>query len=177
MKKELILHFIYMITFFLLVTLFRGWYSYIYWPFWVGGIIGTLLPDIDHLIYSFALNPQDHTSQRVAYLAKEKNVKKAVEILSNTRYDRGKPVFHTIYFQLIFLVLTFWVVTSSGTPFGVGLVLAFYLHLLIDQLVDYYEVGSISSWFDKLPLILEADRSRIYWIIMLSLLLVMGFFF
>ncbi|MFC1710423.1 hypothetical protein ACFL0F_02060, partial [Patescibacteria group bacterium] len=121
MKKEIKIHFIYMTTFFLLVVLFRGWYSYTYLTFWIGGIIGTLLPDIDHFIYSFALNPQDHTSQRVAYLAKEKNVKKAVELLSHTRYDRSKPVFHTIYFQLIFLVLTFWVVTSSGTPFGIGL--------------------------------------------------------
>ena len=145
MRKELFIHFAFLTSFFIFVTLINKWFSLSFWPFWVGGIIGTLLPDLDHAIYALYLKPQELTSLRVSNMLKKREVWETIKFLSETRYERTKLIFHTATFQMIFLILTFWVVTSSGSIFGQGLVLAFALHLSIDQIVDISETGGLKK--------------------------------
>ena len=137
MKRELALHFGVFVLFAILVILFKRWFDISYWPFLVGGILGTLLPDIDHLIYVYFLSPQDLTSQRVSYLLNKRDVGRSLSLLYETRSERKGLIFHSTVFQIIFWVLTFLVVTSSGSIFGWGIVLAFSLHLILDQWIDF----------------------------------------
>ncbi len=113
-----------MIAFFALITVYKGLYDLYYLPFWIGGIIGTILPDVDHLIYIYVIKPTDLSSQRVASYINKRDVKSAVRVLYESRIERVSLIFHTAHFQLIFLVLAFLVVTSSGSPLGRGIVLA-----------------------------------------------------
>jgi hypothetical protein len=85
-----------------------------------------------------------------------------------------RKIFHTAHFQLIFLLLTLLVVTSSGSLFGRGLVLAFSLNLLATQLRDFLNDKSINSWFEKLGV--ELDRKKQVWYLGVNglLLLVIG---
>ena len=64
------------------------------------------------------------------------------KLLADTRSERKNLIFHTLLFQIVFIILTIFVLTSSASLFGRGLVLAFYLHLAIDMYVDWKEVGS-----------------------------------
>ena len=177
MKKEILTHFLFSISFGIFVSIFRGFIDLKYWTFWVGIVLGTILPNVDYLIYSFFLRPQEFMSQRTAYLAREKKFKKIAILWSETaRAGATKLVFHTYYFQVIFLILTFWVVTSSGSPFGIGLTLAFCLHLLVDQLTDFFEKGTISDWFKESPVSLDVGREKIYFGVFASLLVLIGFF-
>jgi hypothetical protein len=176
MKKEILIHLGFFVLFFIFVTLIRRWFSLSYWPFWIGGIIGTILPDLDHLVYIYFLHPQELTSQRVMYLTQERNVWKVFQILAETRQERTKLIFHTAYFQAILLALTFLVVSSSASLFGAGLVLAFSMHLLVDQLVDYLDMNSLSNWFRQIPFSLTKEQSLIYWFATSFLVLLMGFF-
>lgn len=175
MKKELFIHFSFLVSFFIFISLFRGWLNLSFWPLWLGGLLGTLLPDIDHLIYVYFLRPQELTSQRVNYMLGKRNVWGSLSLLAETRSERTKLIFHTATFQLIFLVLTFLVITSSGSMFGRGLVLAFSLHLLVDQAVDFMETGDLNNWFKNLPIRLEGRQQRLYWLIVLVLVLLFGF--
>ena len=143
MKREVLVHFSFWFAFFVFITLIKGWFSLSYWPFWVGGIVGTVLPDIDHFLYVLFLQPQELTSRRVSYMLGKREIWQAIRLLYDTRSERSNLIFHTITFQLIFAVLTFWVMTSSASLFGRGLVLAFSLHLLIDR-----------YWFPMLLLVL-----------------------
>lgn len=137
MKRELALHFGVFVLFAILVILFKRWFDISYWPFLVGGILGTLLPDIDHLIYVYFLSPQDLTSQRVSYLLNKRDIGRSLSLLYETRSERKGLIFHSTVFQIIFWILTFLVVTSSGSIFGRGIVLAFSLHLILDQWIDF----------------------------------------
>jgi len=137
MKKDLALHFGVFVLFAILVILFKRWFDLSYWPFLVGGLLGTILPDVDHLIYVYFLSPQDLTSQRVSYLLEKKDVLRSISLLYETRTERKGLIFHSTVFQLIFWILTFLVVSSSGSIFGRGLVLAFSLHLIVDQAIDF----------------------------------------
>lgn len=176
MKKEIFVHLSFLVSFLIFVSLLKGWLSLSYWPFWLGGIVGTILPDIDHLLYVFFLRPQELTSQRVGYMVGKRDFLGSMNLLAETRAERTKLIFHTATFQLIFLVLTFFVLTSSGSVFGRGMVFAFSLHLLVDQAVDFTDMGSLSNWFRNFPVSLEISKQRIYWWANLVLLLFFAFF-
>lgn len=96
-------------------------------------------------------------------------------LLYKTRGERNELIFHTIFFQLIFFVLTFWMLSSSGSLFGRGMVLAFALHLLIDQAIDLTELGNLGNWFTNLPVILDLKQTKIYWVVATFVTLGMGF--
>lgn len=110
-------------------------------------------------------------------MLKRKEIWETVKFLAETRYERTKLIFHTATFQIIFMILTFWIITSSGSPFGRGLVLAFALHLSIDQIVDINETGGLSNWFKNFPLWQPADKRQAtgFWSLGLILVLLFGF--
>lgn len=176
MKRELFIHFSFLVSFFIFISIFKGWFNASFWPFWLGGLVGTLLPDVDHLIYIYFLRPQELTSQRVNYMLSKSEVWKTLILLAETRSERKSLIFHTAIFQIIFLILTFLVLTSSGSIFGRGLVLAFALHLIIDQAVDLMGADGLENWFRQINISLDKEKARVYWIVNLIIVLFFGFF-
>jgi hypothetical protein len=154
--------------------LVKGFLTTAYWPFWVGGVLGLILPDIDHLVYVFFMNPQDLTSQRVNFLLRKKEFGRTISLLYETRGERKNLVFHTFLFQAIFLVLTFLIISSSSSIFGIGLVLSFALHLWVDQLIDLVDLKNLGNWGNILPFELDYQKSKIYFGAMFLLVFVMG---
>lgn len=178
MKKELIYHYTSLLIFFLLITLYKRWFtSPVYLFFWLGGAIGTLLPDLDHLIYTLISRPQELTSQRVKSLLNEKQYLKAIDLLVTTRHERSMPIFHTAFFQILFLIFSFFIISSSGSLFGTGLVLAFSLHLALDQTKDFFELGHINNWFQNLNLKLDHKDSSFYIFIYVLFIFLISFIF
>jgi hypothetical protein len=175
LKKEVFVHASFLLSFFIFISIVKNWLGLAYWPLWLGGIIGTLLPDIDHLIYVYFLRPQELTSQRVVYLMNKKDYRGAFRLLIETKNERTKLIFHTVIFQLIFLVLAFLIITSSGNLFGRGLVLAFLLHFSVDQMVDISQTGVLTKWFSQTPIILENKQATSYFLGGVVTLLILGF--
>lgn len=173
MKKELALHFLIALILFIPVFVLR-YLNISSWPFWIGVIIGTLLPDIDHIIYVYYLRPYEVTSQRVMYEAQKGNLWKTWDLLSATRSERTNLILHSILFQALFLVLSFLVVTSSANLLGRGLVLAFLLHLLVDEIIDLKALGNLQSWFRYLPFQLDTMQINIYLIVNAAAILIFG---
>jgi len=179
MKRQTAIYFLFVFAFFVFISLARGWFEIYHWPLWLGGLVGIFLPAIDHVIYVYLLRPYELTSQRVASLVKQRSFKGAVFLLYDTRHERTKMIFHTAYFQIIFLVLTFLVATSSGSWFGRGIVLAASAHLLIDQLDDLTKRESLDNWFGENSFLgaisLPKEKARAYWIVVLVATLFIGF--
>lgn len=175
MKKEIFIHFSFLFSFLLFISIVRGWISLSYWPLWLGCVIGNFLPDLDHFIYVYFLKPQEFTSQRVGHMVGKKDYLRSINLLAETRSERTKLIFHTLAFQLIFLVLTFLVMTSSGSLLGRGVVLAFFLHLLVDQAMDLTQSGNLNNWTGSFPISIGENQSKAYWFIMFLALLVFGF--
>lgn len=176
MRRELFIHFSFLLSFFIFIAIIKHYLALPYWAFWLGGVVGTLLPDIDHIIYFYFVSPSDLTSQRFNFLLQRKEIGRMFELLYETRSERKGLIFHTIFFQAIFVVLTFLMLTSSGSIFGKGLVLAFYLHLTIDQIIDLVELGNFDNWLKYSPINLDYRGAKIYWTISLVVLLIFGIF-
>lgn len=151
MKKEILTHILAALFFSLIVIVLKGMLNLSYWPFIPGIILGTILPDIDHIIYVLYLAPQELTSQRVVYGLKRGEILKTWEILAVTRNERKHLILHTAVFQIVFLILSFLIITSSGSIFGRGLVIAFMLHLVVDETIDLSTIGNLSNWFYNFP--------------------------
>lgn len=175
MKRELFVHFAFWLSFFVFITVAKNHFNLGYWPFWLGGVVGIFLPDLDHLLYVLFLKPEELTSQRVGSLVGKKAVWRAIQLLYETRNERRGLIFHTVLFQVIFLALTFWMISSSVSLFGRGLVLSFSLHLCIDQIVDLMETGVFTNWLKDSPIMLNPPQVKTYWAITTILTVGMGF--
>ena len=176
MRRELFIHFSFWFAFFVLIAIVKHYFALPYWSFWLGGLVGVVMPDLDHLIYVYFIKPTDLSSQRINYLVNKKVLLRSVELMYETRTERRGLIFHTIFFQLIFFILTFWMLSSSGSYFGKGLVLSFILHLSIDQLIDLNDLKNLENWFTNLPFKLDLKQSKNYWMISTAIIVLMGVF-
>lgn len=176
MKKQFTLYYLSVSIFFLLVSLYRGWFDPMYLAFWVGGAIGAILPDLDHLIYVYFLRPHELSSQRAMRMMSRGEVVSTFSFLANTRNERTRLIFHTAMFQLVFLAFAFFVATSSSSLLGKGLVLAFSVHLLVDQVLDFRQTGSIVHWFRNINVELNREKTAFYWVGNAVVLIILGFF-
>lgn len=175
----------FLLAYFLLISIYKslqintfvgGWFNLEHIPFWLGGLVGTTLPDIDHLIYVYFIKPHELTSQRVDSLIRSGNFKQTIRLLDHTGDERKELVFHNASFQMIFWVLVLFVVTSGGSLFGLGLVLAFSLHLAIDYAMIIIKKRDPRLWFRKLNINLTYSQYRWYLVINISLLVFFGLF-
>ena len=119
--------------------------SFLRWPptlaliwLWLGGLVGMFLLEIDHLFYLLLIRPYELTSLRLRRLLDQHRFKEALVLLVDTRQERIKLSFHHALFQVVLLVLALFVLTSTISLFGAGLVMGMILHLLKDELGDLF---------------------------------------
>lgn len=135
MKRVFFIHFSFLVSFFLFLSLVNSWFSVSYWPLWLGALVGSFLPELDSLIYVLFVNSQELTSQRVIYFLKRGSFLSAIKMLIDTSAERGSLVFHSLSFIIVSYLLLFWLVTSSGSIFGKGIVFAMLIHLITSELI------------------------------------------
>jgi len=100
---------------------------------WLGGLLGLVLIELDHLLYVFYFYPQEEVSRQIKALVAQKRYRQALSWLFQTSWGRKRLSFHNVLFQAIFLPFAFLVLTSSGSLMGAGMVMSILLSLLLDQ--------------------------------------------
>ncbi|MFC1649463.1 hypothetical protein ACFL2C_01960 [Patescibacteria group bacterium] len=185
MKGSYLSYFVFLVAYFLLISMVQslrlevfwdGWFNLDYLPFWIGGVLGIVLPDADHLIYVYALKPNEVTSKRVDSLVRSRSYRQSLKLLSHTHEERKELIFHNARFQLIFWLLVALVVTSGGSLLGLGLVLGFALHLTADYAMILMNKKDPHYWFRKLDLKLTYAQYRWYLLGNLLLFLFIAFY-
>ena len=171
MKKELKLHIPFLVAFFLLISVYKtvnapsfagSWFDLDHLIFWLGGLIGILLIYIDHFVYAFFLNTSESVSQQAAGMANNKNYGKALEILLKGHSQKDRLIFHSALFQVVFIVFAFFVLTSTGSLLGRGIVLGMLSHLLVDMTQDLSTEKNIDGWFVTSPFSVGRDKQVWY---------------
>ncbi|MCX7928719.1 MAG: hypothetical protein N2558_03485 [Patescibacteria group bacterium] len=170
MKEKAITRTILFFVLLFLVSLFKRWffsfdlstlYSFVL-PFIYGAIVGYLLPYLDHLIYVYGICPNELTSQRVKAYFSKGNFLSGIKLLFLTHNERNKFILHTAHFQLILVMVAFWVVSSGGSIVGKGIVVFFLFSLVIQQLLELYEKRNINDWFCAMPFDLSKAQQVLY---------------
>ena len=134
LKKEIRSHLLVTLVWLVIITFLRWSWHWNLVLLWLGALVGTFLLDIDHLLYTLWIYPHELTSMRVKRLIDQRRFKEALILLADTHEERFKFSFHTALFQPILYVVCFFVLTSTGSLFGAGLVMAMALHLLKDEI-------------------------------------------
>jgi len=55
--------------------------------------------------------------------------------------------FRSIVFLGLYLLVSFFVVSSSGNMFAIGIVLSMFLQLIFLQVIEWNSVGNLDSWY------------------------------
>lgn len=139
-KKEINNHLMASLLIFVLVEivwLLSGSFSFLSAiALFLGLFLGTFLLDLDHLVYWFFLKPDLPESKKAKEYWQKKDFKNLLSLLGENHKTHTSLVFHHFLFQALFLVVTFFVLTSTASVFGKGLVLAMSAHLLTDIYLD-----------------------------------------
>lgn len=156
------------------VTLLRwDWHFNLIW-LWLGGLVGTFLLDIDHLLDIFFVHPNEVAKTETVSLLRQRKIREAVVFLADTAANRTKLIFHSTLAQVFFYGLCFWVLTSTGSLFVKGMVMAAGLHLLKDEvllLISGQENLFRQNFFWQIKKELSSAQLKIFVILMLLVFL------
>lgn len=127
--------------------------------FLLGLVLGTFILDVDHLVYWYFLKPSLEESKKAREFVSQKQYKQALFLLAENHRTHTSLVFHHFIFQAVLLIVSFFIISSTTSIFGKGLVLAMSAHLLLDQFVDLKtSPDHLKNWlfarspFSNLPL-------------------------
>jgi len=132
-NSEIFSHLFLTVIYFVLVSVLRGKLELSLVWLWTGALLGTFLLDVDHLLFWFWTRPQEGESIQARALVKMGNYRGLYTLFKQTHEAHNRLIFHTATFQVILLLLTFYVLTATNNLFGAGLVMAMNLHLLENE--------------------------------------------
>lgn len=177
-KKEILNNLWLVLIWLLAVTLLRWDWQWNLVLFWLGGILGVFLFNLDHLFYLLVISPHELTSQRFQRLLEQKKFKEALVLMFDTTYERYRLPFHNALFQVILLVLCFFVLTSTNNLFGSGLVMGMMLHLLKDEVGELLskQEERLKKWlFWQVNFEISFDQQKLFVVLMVLFFVSLSF--
>jgi len=103
----------------------------------LGALIGWLIPWLDKIAYIYILHPEAQVAQYVKYQIDQKQWRAAFNSLNRRAKDFDQLTTRGILFQLAWVVLAFFAVTSAAGWFGKTLVLTLGLRILLEEWSEY----------------------------------------
>ena len=141
--REFVSHLGVTVVYWLIVSLFTRSFSL---NFWLGGIVGMPILDIDHLLYLF-INSEEKSCKKFFRIWREKKYQKAIfYLVSLHKNDNKKKLLHNGFFGMVWAVLCLLVLIMNKGLFQMGLMLSVYLHLLKDITEDLGDMEHLKAW-------------------------------
>jgi hypothetical protein len=145
-----------------------------------GAAIGWLIPWFDRIAYIYILHPEAQVAQYVKYQIGQKQFKTAWRSLSLRAADFDKLTTRGLLFQLAWVVLAFFAVTSSAGWFGKTLVLTLGIRILAEEWNEWFKDRATlkkklfwqiqTEWNDQeLKIYLIAMTAVVAWLVWLFL--------
>lgn len=102
-----------------------------------GLVLGVFFLDIDHLIYWLYINPNIEESRLAQIALKKKDFLSVIKLVHSTKQEHTNLVFHHFFFQVVLVLISAFVFTSTTNIFTMSFLLSLSVHLLVDQYHDY----------------------------------------
>ena len=153
-----------------------GWLPFLAWL--AGTMLGYLVLQLDQLLDIFVTNPQTNLALTVKSYLKKYHIQYALRLLEANKHLQPRLTFRSISFQLIWIALAVFTMTSTGSVFSKGFVLGLGIRLLLEQW-HYFLVNKnlLSQWlFWQVKRQFTQDEVRWYLLAMtgLTLLMIIG---
>ena len=99
----------------------------------LGGVVGWHLIWFDVIAFAYILHPEAQVSQYIQFQINNRRFKKAAEMVALRIGEFDKLTTKTVLFQIAWVVLTVFTLTSTAGWFGKTMIMTLGLHILIDQ--------------------------------------------
>lgn len=103
----------------------------------LGGAVGWLLPALDKIAYIYILHPEAQISQYLKWQLEKRQFKVFWETLKRRQAELDKLTTRGILFQIVWLVLAIFTVTSVPGWFGRALVMVLGIRILLEEWRDW----------------------------------------
>jgi hypothetical protein len=149
-KSELKRHLVPLLAIFILTSLcwVFGQITWFHFMFLFFGLaLGSFFLDFDHLLFWFYLRPNLDESRHAKELWVNRDFKGLIKLLELSHKQHVSLIFHHYSAQIILVLISFFVFTSSDNSFTQALLVAINLHLLIDEFEDYrHNKPHLQNW-------------------------------
>ena len=82
--------------------------------------------------------------------------------LADMLFKLNPSPYRNVFFQAGFIIMTLFVLTSSGSLFGAGLVFVIYLSMIMSQALELKEEGNLNGWFSLIKKEIDLKAQKIY---------------
>lgn len=128
-----------------------------------GGFLGAFFVKLDQLFYIYYSSANEPLSLLAKQLIKDRQLLKAWRLLKENVFLQ-KLAFRSALFQLIWIMLAFFTLTSTNVIFGKTMIMAIGLHLLLDEWQSYKNYKNINwlFWQIKRPVSIKEQKRYLY---------------
>lgn len=105
----------------------------------LGGAVGWFLPILDKIAYIYILHPEAQISQYLKWQLGKRQFKGFLETLQRRQAELDKLTTRGILFQVAWLVLAIFTVTSVPGWFGRALVIVLGIRILLEEWRDWFK--------------------------------------
>ncbi len=143
-------------------------------PFWLGGLIGSVILYSDYFFQVFLVQPELEMSKEAKRRYKTGDYKEVFRYVFDHATEIKSLTFHTILFQVIFTVFAFFIMTSTSSFLGQGIVVGALLSLLTKQYLEIKLNGRLNDdWFSRINVNLPPQSQKIYLLVMAGILVLL----
>lgn len=134
-----------------MIALVWSWFLRERWgqfnPFWIAtSVVGSLIPDADHLNYFLGYGRKDTYSRQVFAFIKNRQWRALFQFLATGHKTNTSLMYHNVYVVVIFILLAL-IAMMVDWQFGVVLFGAIVSHYLFDMADDVVQLGGINpNW-------------------------------
>ncbi len=122
--------------------------------------------ELDQIFYCFFQVPHEFASQRVQRLFQTGGWQGGIKFLQETKPERKRLVFHSALFQAALVAIGFFVLTSTASFLGKGLVMGACFQLLLEQGKEFRGKGQFNDWFWQFQNVPETRIQVFYFVLM-----------
>ncbi|MBU1084946.1 MAG: hypothetical protein ABIJ43_03765 [Candidatus Beckwithbacteria bacterium] len=143
--------------------------------FIVGGGIGWSLVFMDVIAYIYILHPEVQVSQYISYQIKNKQFKQAFESIKRRQGEFDKLTTRSALFQVVWVVLAVFTLSSVASWFGKALVMGLGLRMLVEEWRGWFSDKSKlkTSLFWQIKREVSMDELKWYLYIMTGIYMVL----
>lgn len=142
----------------------------------LGAVLGSHFLKIDQLIYVYFTRPELPLSLDVRGLISQKKIGEAWDLLDERSLEQKQLAFRSFLFQISWVVLVLFTLTSTASYFGKALVMGIGLKLLLEEWDDFLHQGNIAWVFWQVKREVGLKEQRVYLWIMTGIFTILTFF-
>jgi hypothetical protein len=139
--------------------------AYLFITWIIGGLIGWNLLFLDNLVYIYLSHPESPATAQASLLFKQKGLVEWLKFLLTFKGPQHLAL-RSFLFQISWLVLALFALTSSNSYLGKGVVIGLGLHLLLEnwqmQICFPQILNTRLFWQIKRPVSLEEQKHFLY---------------